>query len=236
MDEARRKGVTARRMAGPQPATSIAGTITAIEPQVRARSERVNIRIDGQYAFSLAAEQTVGLRVGDRLEARDVAELLERDSGERAYHRALHFLAARPRSAFEIRRRLAAAGAGAESISHVIDRLQRLGLIDDAQFAAYWVEQRQTHRPRGPRALRSELRAKGVSAEAIGPAIQSAADDQGEAACRAGLREARRQGARGEREFALALGKFLSRRGFDYGVVRAATTELWLQVQVEASN
>ena len=45
----------------------------------------------------------------------------------------------------------------------MVDRLEARGLIDDAQFAAYWVEQRQTFRPRGSRALRFELRAKGVT-------------------------------------------------------------------------
>ena len=231
-----RRRVPDKRNEGRQAAVPVAGTITGIEAQARARSERVNVRIDGEYAFSLAAEEAVGLRVGDGLDARRVAELLEQDTARRAYHRALHFLAARPRSAFEVRRRLGAAGIAEEPASRVIERLQQQGLIDDAQFAAYWVEQRQAHRPKGPRALRSELRAKGVAVEAISPAIQTAAEDQGEAACRAGLREARRQRARDEPEFALALGKYLVRRGFDYGVIRAATTALWLRVRSEAHD
>jgi len=174
--------------------------------------------------------------VGERLDSNEVGELLDRDAAERAFQRALHFLAARPRSAFEVRRRLRAAGVEDQLASEVIDRLRRQGLLDDAQFAAYWVEQRQAFKPRGPRALRSELRAKGIAAETMIPAIRAAAEDQGDAACRAGLREARRRCAYDEIEFTQALGKYLARRGFDYGVTRAAVAELWLLMQSEAAG
>lgn len=224
-----------RRTPDGGPARPTAGTVTGIELQFR-RSERVNIRIDGEYAFSLAAQEARHLRVGEQLDSHQVGELLERDAAEQAYQRALHFLAARPRSVFEVRRRLRGAGVDDQPASEGIDRLRRQGLLDDAQFATYWVAQRQAFKPRGPRALRSELRAKGIAAETMIPAICAAAEDQGDAACRAGLREARRQCAHGEREFTQALGKYLARRGFDYGVIRAAVAELWVIVQSEAAG
>jgi regulatory protein len=231
----RRRRPAKRKAAGPEP-PAIAGTITAIEAQARARSERVNVRIDGEFAFSLAAQEALALRVGDELDASQIGEFLDRDTAERAYHRALNFLAARPRSALEIRRRLRAAGVDDGPVSETIARLERQGLVDDAQFAAFWVEQRQTFKPRGPRALRSELRARGVAGDTITRAIAATSENQVDAACRAGLREAGRRCAHGEREFAQALGKYLARRGFDYGVVRDATTQLWLRVKSEASD
>ena len=212
-----------------------AGTVTGIELQRRSRADRVNIRIDGDFAFSLSADAGFALHVGQDLDDTQVRELLNRDAGQRAYLRAVRFLAARPRSTAEVRRRLRASGIEDEPAALTIERLGQEGLLDDAQFATYWVGQRQAFRPRGPRALRYELRSRGVSPEAMTPAIAAAADEQEEGAYRAALREARRQGSASEHDFTLALRTYLARRGFDFSVSRKAVSRLWLLVNTEAS-
>jgi regulatory protein len=71
-------------------------------------------------------------------------------------------LEARPRSTDEIRRRLRDAGYRADLVEATLDRLTELGYLDDAVFAQAWVESRDRAQPRGARALRDELRRKGV--------------------------------------------------------------------------
>src|SRR4051794_15087380 len=66
------------------------------------------------------------------------------------------FLAARPRREPEVRRRLQKAGHDTETIDAALERLRGARLVDDAAFASYWLEQRQTFRPRGARLLRAE--------------------------------------------------------------------------------
>ena len=44
----------------------------------------------------------------------------------------------------------------------MIERLLELGILDDEAFARAWVESRDRARPRGERALRDELRLKGI--------------------------------------------------------------------------
>lgn len=78
---------------------------------------------------------------------------------------AARFLEARPRSVAEVRRRLTWAGYRADLVAGAIDRLADLGVLDDAAFARAWVESRDRARPRGERALRDELRIKGVDRE-----------------------------------------------------------------------
>ena len=53
----------------------------------------------------------------------------------------------------------------------VLDRFAEVGLIDDAAFAAAWVESRQAGRGLARRALASELRAKGVDGEVAAAAV-----------------------------------------------------------------
>jgi regulatory protein len=53
----------------------------------------------------------------------------------------------------------------------VLDRLTEVGLIDDAAFAAVWVNSRQSGRGLSRRALTQELRAKGVDDEVAAAAV-----------------------------------------------------------------
>lgn len=72
------------------------------------------------------------------------------------------FLEARSRSVTEVRRRLTGAGYRADLVDLAITRLLELGMLDDDAFARAWVESRDRARPRGERAIRDELRLKGI--------------------------------------------------------------------------
>lgn len=75
---------------------------------------------------------------------------------------AARFLEARSRSVAEVRRRLTGAGYRVDLVEGAIERLTEIGMLDDEQFARSWVESRDRARPRGERAIREELRQKGI--------------------------------------------------------------------------
>jgi len=75
---------------------------------------------------------------------------------------AARFLEVRSRSVAEVRRRLRTAGYRADLVEGAIARMGDLGMLDDEAFARAWVESRDRARPRGERALRDELRLKGI--------------------------------------------------------------------------
>jgi regulatory protein len=75
---------------------------------------------------------------------------------------AARFLETRWRSVSEVRRRLTTAGYRSDLVEGAITRLTDLGMLDDEAFARQWVESRDRARPRGERALRDELRLKGI--------------------------------------------------------------------------
>jgi regulatory protein len=126
-----------------------------------------------------------------------------------------------------VRQRLVEHGHSPPAIDAAVDRVVQGGLVDDAEFARYWVEQRQAFHPRGPRALHAELRRKGVDRETAEAAVGTTADDQVEAAYRAAYRRAATLSTASERAFSQTLSAFLLRRGFDYEAVRATTRRLW---------
>ena len=83
------------------------------------------------------------------------------------FEAAARFLEARSRSVHEVRRRLASAGYQPELIDGAIERMVELGILDDEAFARAWVESRDRARPRGERAIREELRLKGVDRASV---------------------------------------------------------------------
>lgn len=216
--------------ADPSHGTVDGGTVTRVGFQARPGSERVNVYLDGAYAFSLAADLGLALREGQRLDADTVGDLRARDAAEIAYQRALRFLAPRPRSTGEVRRRLREHGYETAIVQAVIERLERQQLLDDQVFGEYWVSQRQTFRPRGPRALRVELRQKGLDAETAEAAIRTAPVGQEEAAYRAGAKRAHGLAGCDAAAFTQAMTGFLLRRGFDYQVVRVVVGQLHAEV------
>ncbi|HZO28265.1 MAG TPA: RecX family transcriptional regulator [Chloroflexota bacterium] len=201
-------------------------TVSAIEPQERRGGRRSNVHLDGRYAFSLTTDLAVQeLRVGDEISEERHAELVMKDQRARCFDAALRFLGSRPRSEREIRDRLARHEFDVTVVDVVIERLRHMRLVDDADFAAYWVEQRATHRPRGARLLRQELRQKGVSQDVLAEALPTEDDEDG--AYRTAQRKATSLRALDERTFKQRLGGFLQRRGYGYETIKPVVNRLW---------
>jgi regulatory protein len=209
----------------------MAGTITEMRFQKRNKN-RVNIIIDGQFAFGLAAIEAARLRVGQTLSDEDIARLRAQDEVERAYERALNFLSYRPRSEAEVRANLRKKNLADTSIETVVGRLDRAGLLDDRAFARYWVENRMQFNPRGPRALRYELRAKGVPDSIIADALADL--DETTPARKAAEAGARRLSHLEPRDFRRKLKAHLVRRGFSYEVIEPLIGEMLDAVQRDA--
>jgi regulatory protein len=127
---------------------------------------------------------------------------------------AARFLEVRPRSVEEVRRRLREAGYRPDLVEGAVDRMTALGYLDDAAFARSWVESRDRARPRGARALRDELRRKGVAAADIEAALiarEAAARGADEDDAAAGSADGERAASRASDEDAAA--RLLARRG-----------------------
>lgn len=139
---------------------------------------------------------------------------------------ALRFLSVRPRSEREVRRRLTEKGQNPARIDRVVARLLELRLLDDREFADYWLENRSLHKPRGARALRAELFQKGVDREVVDQAL-SGERDEADDAYRAAARRAAQLSTLDEAAFRQRLSQFLLRRGFDWDAVTPAVNRLW---------
>jgi regulatory protein len=202
----------------------MAEMITALKVQKR-RSDRINVFLEGEYAFSVPAIMAVELKVGQALSKDEAQSLQEKASQQDAYERALNQISRRPRSCREIERYLSKRGFDPTVIVTVIDRLVEKDYLNDRTFAELWVENRFEFRPRGARALRAELFQKGLTTSTIEAALENY--DEREAALRAGKKAARRWQKSDEDEFHKRVSGYLTRRGFEYELVRKVVSRMW---------
>lgn len=210
------------------------GRITALKVQKRNR-KRVNVHIDGQFAFGLAAIEAMKLTVGQHLDDAEIARLKEKDQIEVVYEQALNFITYRPRSIAEVRRRLMDKGSDESSVDQVIGRLTRSGLLGDEAFARFWLENRDMFKPRSKRALRYELRRKGVADSIIDKVLIDY--DENDAAFRAGLARAQKLARRHDLDtIRPKLLAFLNRRGFSYDVARDTVHKLLAELDKDGAD
>jgi len=202
----------------------MSGKITALRAQ-GGRRNRVSIFLDGEYAFDLQSILAANLHRGQELTQGEIDQLRQRDAVEHAYERALHYLSFRPRSELEVRRYLQQRGVASASIDLALARLQSSGLVDDTEFARFWVDNREAFRPRGRWALRTELWQKGIASEIIESVVADINEET--SAMNAARPRARRLGRLDEGTFRRRLLGFLRRRGFDSEVSLRVASRLW---------
>lgn len=202
--------------------------ITGIKVQKR-NPERVNIYLDGEYAFGLSRIVAAWLHTGQRLDEEKINALCTEDGFEVAYQKALMFLNHRQRTSYEIRQKLNEKGFSTSQIDETLIKLERAGLVEDEKYAQLWVENRNSFHPRSQRLMRLELLHKGVATEAIEKALAKSAEDA-ELATQAAMQQIRKYADLNWEDFRKKLSAFLLRRGFSYGTVAPVVRSVWESV------
>jgi regulatory protein len=204
--------------------------ITALVVQKK-NPNRVNVHLDGEFAFGLSRIVAAWLRVGQQISEEKIEQLITEDSREWAFQQAMLFLSYRARSEAEIRKNLRKHEIPETVIDQTIERLRQNGLANDDQFAQAWVENRNTFRPRSRRMMAMELKQKGLADEAIQSAIENV-DDEASAYEAARKRAARLKGLEWN-DFRRKLSEFLARRGYSYSVIAPVVSRIWNETNAD---
>lgn len=197
--------------------------ITALEVNQRDR-DRVKLYLDDEFVMSLPRLDAAKLAIGQPLSQQELEALADAGAEQRAFDRAVRFLSYRPRSAEEVRRNLVKHKVADSLIAPVLGRLEGLGYLDDVGFARFWLENRARFKPMGPRALRYELRSKGVADEIIETLLADFEVD--DAAYRAAVGRANSSRRPTRQAFRRKLSGLLRRRGFEADTIRDVVLRL----------
>ncbi len=206
--------------------------ITGLVP-VKRRSGWTDVQLDGASLCRLPDEDIHRLRldVGLRLGPAELDAVQAAAGRAEAMLVGLRYLSVRPRSRREVERRLRRDRIHEEAIRHALERLEALGYLDDAKFAASFARDRIRLRPCGARRMQSDLLARGVSREDAERGIREAMaeEDATEETLlrRVAAARARRQTGADAAKARRRLFDYLARRGFAAGAIRAWIEANW---------
>lgn len=202
--------------------------IAALRPR-GAKGASFTVELSNGERLELRAETVAsrGLNVGDTIAAATVLAW-QRDDNERlALETGLNFISYRPRSTKEVADHLRKKSFEKTARDYAIRRLEELGYLDDAAFARFWVESRTAHRPKGTRALKWELRQKGIADAIVEDVLARFGGDETTLARAAAHKRAATMTTADQDVYRRKLGTFLTRRGFSYDVVERVVGDLW---------
>ncbi len=212
--------------------------ITDIQPQKK-NPKRMNIFLDGSFAFGISRESKIvnKLTIGVSLSTKKIEDLIFNDQVERLFEKAVKFLSYRPRSEREVHdnllQKLKLTDKSEEekknfekSIQEVIKKLDKLGLVNDLEFAKWWVEQRTSFKKSSPRIIKSELFRKGIDKEIIEQVLNKSEVNPFELTLSAARKKFPSYKRLEPKEFREKMSRFLASRGFDWEIIKRVVDTL----------
>lgn len=166
----------------------------------------------------------------------DPAELSPDERRKKAKEICFDLLAVRARTKDELRQALKRKGFDEETIETLIGKLDKAGLVNDAEFAELWVRSRHANQGLARNALLAELKRKGVDGEV---AVQAAGEVDREAEeerARELVRKRMRSLGNVDEQAAIRrLLGFLARKGYPQGLAYTVIREELKAFGAEAS-
>lgn len=196
--------------------------ITDIKQQVK-NKERYSVYVDGDYAFSLSAEELVTQKIASNQEItkEQLKTLIKTAVEDKAYQASLGLIARRPRSIWEMQQYLARKQYDQPIITKILNKLSSRGLLNDKAFAEAWVQNRQLLKPTSRRKLQQELQQKNISKSIISEVLADYEDAEQNAL--KALVEKKRPLPRYQDQAKLMA--YLVRQGFSYSDVKAVLSD-----------
>jgi regulatory protein len=152
--------------------------ITALQPQKR-NKRRVSVFLDGTFLFGLSSETVgaLGLRVGREVGRAELDRIAHEEQLHAARQYAFLLLSYKARTTSELTQRLTRKGFSPDIVSHTLQRLAELKMVDDAGFAKRFAEDRITIGHKGKWRVRGELLKRGLDRQQIDAAMEHAPDE-----------------------------------------------------------
>ncbi|MFC5542030.1 recombination regulator RecX [Ureibacillus suwonensis] len=137
--------------------------------------ERYNIYLNDEFAFSVDESTLIkfGLTKGKILDPFEMDEIAYEDEIAKAFNRALHFLSYQMRSEFEVKKKLLDAGFGESVVLEAIQKLKKLGFLNDESYSKALLETKKKTAKKGPMAIKQDLKKKGIDKNTMEKALES---------------------------------------------------------------
>lgn len=201
--------------------------ITDITKQKR-NSERYNIYIDYEYAFSLSGELLIeyNLKKNSEIDEEEITELVSKENTKKAYDMTLNYLKYRMRSQKEIEEYLIRKGFDLDTIEEVLEKLGKYDFVNDELFAEAMTRDLLSTKLVGRRYIVHKLRQKGIDEGIIDSAVAQI-DDEAEfqRACQLAEEQFNRCREAPSIKDEQRIARLMARRGFEWYMINRILRE-----------
>lgn len=143
------------------------------------RKDKIHIYIDGEYLLTVDEIFwfSCGLVSGDEINEEELTAFEEAAGSRRAFNSALNSLDYRDHSEKEIRAKLLCKH-DADYVDEAVEKLIELDLVNDERYAENYARELFERKKFGKMRIKSELRAKGISADIANTAVEELFEEE----------------------------------------------------------
>jgi regulatory protein len=141
--------------------------ITSIKSQKN--KNRVNVYLDDKFGFGIDLDNFVllHLKINQELTDEEIEKIVKKSEFQKTLDKLLRFATTRPRSEKEVTDYFRRKKVHESMHAELLKKLRHLDLLNDLEFAKWWVEQRIQFKSKSRRVIQMELRQKGIGKEII---------------------------------------------------------------------
>lgn len=201
--------------------------ITKISQQLK-RANRYSIYVDDDYSFSLSETALLdsGIVRGQELDSAQIDAYKQLSQDDKVYGQAVRYIAMRQRSVWEMQFYMERKDAPPALIDQILNKLSKLGLLDDYKYAEMYVKDRRLLRSSSRRKITAELKKKRLPEAAIQAAFleesEAGQNDERSALSEMVVRKRRQTKYQDD----MKLMQYLARQGFNYDDIKNALRQV----------
>ena len=192
------------------------------------RNERVNIYIDGKFAFGLSNElrYKYDLYMDKIVTHEFIEDVLKAEEQNKVINSALSILSYRQRSINEIYTKLISKGYEEEYVLNAIEYCKDKKYLDDRMYTESFIKEKTNLNKYGPVKIRYDLIRKGISKDIIDEVFDIDFNEEYSRAYELAQKKIKSYKNNDRNAIYRKLGGFLQRKGYSYDVVVKVLREI----------
>lgn len=202
--------------------------ITKITRQKR-NQQRYNIYLNEEYAFSIDEAILIqySLTKGKTIDDLTIDEIAFDDEIQRAFNRALSFLSYQMRSEYEVHQKLKKLEFGEAVIQEALQKLKKLGFLNDKSYSKALLETKKKTAKKGPRAIQKDLEKKGIDQKLQQQVLHSFSEkEQLEIALQLAEKAVRNEHRKTPSQMKQKIQEMLIRKGYSFTIIEQVLNEI----------
>jgi regulatory protein len=153
-------------------------TVTALKPQKNGK--RVNVYLDGKFGFGIDLDNLVlnHIKINKEFSDEEITEIVKKAEFQKTLDKLYQFCIRRPRSQKEVIDWFRRKKVHISMQEGLIKKLKNLDLLNDKEFAKWWVEQRINFKNKSKRVIKMELQQKGIDPNIVEDSLSDTKIDE----------------------------------------------------------